>query len=147
MIKILISEQRLLYYIDNTVIKDWPISTSKYGTGFEFGSEKTPYGNFLVFQKIGLDLPINTIFKGRKPIGIWDTSSVAEDLVLTRVMWLHGLDEQNKNTKERFIYIHGTNHENDLGKQVSHGCTRMANQSVIELFDFVSINETVVIEK
>lgn len=120
----------------------YPVSTARNGTGFEPGSFKTPTGLFRIAEKIGAGSPAFTIFRSRIPSGIWpcempDGISPDEDLVLTRILWLEGLEERNANSYDRYIYIHGTNHERDLGNPASCGCVRMANRDIIELFDLV----------
>ena len=85
-----------------------------------------------------------TIFKSRKAVGRWtpgmDTTS---DFVLTRILWLHGLEPRNANTFQRYIYIHGTNDEKGIGRPGSHGCVRLKNRDVIELFDLVPVGTPV----
>jgi hypothetical protein len=94
-----------------------------------------------VANKIGHDLALGAVLKSRIPTGeYWSATSVAseEDLVLTRILWLEGAEEHNANTKNRFIYLHGTNQEHLLGKAVSHGCIRFSNQDILEVFEFLS---------
>jgi L,D-transpeptidase YbiS len=117
------------------VSKSYPVSTSKFGLGFEPGSNKTPLGRFIVSEKIGAGAAAGTVFKSRLPTGEIAPQGGPEDLVLTRILWLAGLDETNANTKERYIYIHGTNQEALLGTPASHGCVRMSNADVAEFFD------------
>ena len=128
----------------------YPVSTSSRGTGCETGSFKTPLGRFRIAEKIGGNCPIGTIFRSRIPIGIWpdrlpDDCAPEADLVLTRILWLDGLDEQNANTYARYIYIHGTNWEEKLGSPVSCGCIRMSNAGIIDLFDQVDVDTLVTI--
>jgi L,D-transpeptidase YbiS len=117
------------------VSKSYPVSTSKFGLGFDPGSNKTPLGRFVVSEKIGAGAAAGTVFKSRMPTGQIASQGGHEDLVLTRIIWLAGLDENNANTKERYIYIHGTNQEALLGTPASHGCVRMSNADVAECFD------------
>ncbi len=86
------------------------------------------------------------IFKSRVPTGELGTPDDPEDRVQTRILWLRGLDPENANTKERYVYIHGTNAEAQLGVPASHGCVRMSNLDVIDLHDLVSEGDRVVIE-
>lgn len=139
------ASEQVLYLEKQGNVKKYPVSTSRSGLGSEEGSFKTPLGNFIVSEKIGEGQQIYTIFKGRLPNGIWDKINKTEDLVLTRILWLSGIDPENLNTKERFIYIHGTNHEDLIGTPVSHGCVRMRNEDVIELFSLVNLNDQVII--
>ncbi len=116
-----------------------PVSTSRFGLGFEPGSRKTPTGFFRVGEKIGGEMPIGTVYKGRRPIAASVDRSAEEDLITSRILWLDGLDENNANTKERYIYIHGTNQEHSIGQPTSNGCIRMRNADVIRLFDLVEV--------
>lgn len=135
-IEVSVREQTLRLMEEQTVIRTYPISTSKFGLGTEEGSNRTPLGNFAVFAKIGAGAPEGTVFISRKPAGVWDPSIPGnQDLVLTRILWLDGLDADNANTRDRYIYIHGTNQEHLIGTAASHGCIRMCNADVIDLFD------------
>ena len=125
--------------------KTWPVSTAWRGTGFEPGSGKTPTGNLRIYRKIGGSQPIYTIFQNFRPTGIWDPTTPPCNEVLTRIMWLDGLDPQNENTIRRYIYIHGTSNENHVGTPYSAGCVTMKNKDVIELYDLVEENTRVVI--
>ncbi|MEZ5326678.1 MAG: L,D-transpeptidase [Verrucomicrobiales bacterium] len=139
-LEVSVPEQSLRLMEGQTLVTSYTISTSKFGLGTEEGSNRTPLGNFAVCEKIGDGAPLRTIFRGRLPVGIWDPAEpVDEDLVLTRILWLDGLDLENSNTRERYIYIHGTNQEHLLGTPASHGCIRMANADVINLFDRVDL--------
>jgi len=129
------SRQILEVLRNGKVSKSYPVSTSKFGLGFEPGSNKTPLGRFVVSEKIGAGAAAGTVFKSRLSTGEIASQGGPEDLVLTRILWLAGLDETNANTKERYIYIHGTNQEALLGTPASHGCVRMSNADVAEFFD------------
>ncbi len=118
--------------------RTYPISTSKFGLGTEPGSNRTPLGRFRISEKIGAAAPPGAIFVGRQPTGTVADQSGSEDHVLTRILWLAGLDPDNANTRDRYIYIHGTNQEHLIGTAASHGCVRMRNADVIDLFDRVS---------
>jgi L,D-transpeptidase YbiS len=120
-----------------------PVSTSRFGLGFENGSRKTPAGRFRIHQKIGGEAPVGTVFKGRKPVTTPVDWSVEPDLITSRILWLDGLDEENALTKERYIYIHGTNQEQTIGQAASSGCIRMRNADVIRLFDQVEVGALV----
>jgi L,D-transpeptidase YbiS len=120
-----------------------PVSTSRFGLGFENGSRKTPTGRFCIHQKIGGEKPIGTVFKGRKPVKTPIDWSTEPDLITSRILWLEGLDEENAQTKERYIYIHGTNQEHLIGQAASSGCIRMRNEDVVRLFDRVEVGALV----
>ena len=111
--------------------------------GTEEGSHKTPLGNFRISDKIGEGMPDETIFVGRVALGADDPLPPTDDLILSRILWLDGLEPHNANTRDRFIYIHGTRHEDKIGRPDSHGCIRMRNADVIELFDLVKVGTPV----
>ena len=146
-IDISIREQRLTLKRGDETLCSYRISTSRFGIGTEEGSFKTPTGRFRVAEKIGGDTPSGTIFRGRVPLAPNDLLPATEDLVMSRILWLHGLDEDNANTRDRFIYIHGTKHEDKIGRPASHGCIRMRNADVIELFALVNAETPVVIRE
>jgi lipoprotein-anchoring transpeptidase ErfK/SrfK len=146
-IHVSIGDQRLTLQKDGRSIRSYPVSTSRFGIGTEEGSLKTPTGRFRVAQKIGDGMPSSTIFVGRVALKADEIPPTTEDLVMSRILWLDGLDERNANTRDRFIYIHGTRHEDKIGKAASHGCVRMRNADVIELFELVDEGTAVVIEE
>jgi lipoprotein-anchoring transpeptidase ErfK/SrfK len=146
-IHVSIRDQRLTLKEDEKPIRSYPVSTSRFGIGTEEGSMKTPTGRFRVTEKIGDDMPADTIFQSRVPLKPGDALPPTEDFVMSRILWLDGLDEHNANTRQRFIYIHGTKHESEIGSPASHGCIRMRNADVVELFDLVDDGTPVVIEE
>ncbi len=146
-IDISIGDQRLTLTRDGEVLRSYPVSSSRFGIGTEEGSMKTPLGNFRIAEKIGHDAEPGTIFKARVALGPDDPLPETEDLITSRILWLDGMDEENANTRERFIYIHGTKHEDKIGLPASHGCIRMRNDDVIELFELVNETTQVVIRE
>jgi len=136
-IKVSIGKQELNLYDDGICIRSYSVSTSKYGTGFEEGSFKTPTGKFVIYKKIGDNELIYTTFVARVPNGVWNQKDKDGDPITSRILWLSGLDTENSNTKDRFIYIHGTTEESLIGSPASHGCIRMFNTDVVELFNLV----------
>jgi len=92
-------------------------------------------------------MPAGTIFVSRVPLKPDDPLPGTQDLVLSRILWLDGLEAHNANTRDRFIYIHGTKHEDKIGQPDSHGCIRMRNADVIELFDLVDVDTPVTIRE
>lgn len=136
--------------ISGAVRRIYPISTSQFGLGTEPGSLRTPLGRFRIGEKIGHDAPAGTVFRGRQPDPALAPAealvSTVDDLILSRILWLEGIEPHNANTRERYIYIHGTNHESHLGSAASHGCIRMGNEEVIALFDAVEPGTPVFIE-
>ena len=146
--------QRLLIHITNqelyllssggSILTTWPVSTSKFGLGSEEGSFCTPLGKFRISEKIGAGAPLWMIFKSRVETGVLarlgsQEDITEEDLVLTRILWLEGMEPANANTKKRYIYIHGTNQESLIGRPASHGCIRLRNRDMVELFDRVEV--------
>ncbi|MDC3067220.1 L,D-transpeptidase [Pseudomonadota bacterium] len=131
--------------------RNYLISTSKKGVGQENNSGKTPLGKHYIYKKIGQYMPVNSIFIGREfNFQVYNETLGDRDIdwILTRILWLAGA-EDGKNaggkvdTKNRYIYIHGTPYEDELGKPASSGCIRMANQDVIELFNYAQIRTQV----
>ena len=135
--------QSLSLFRGDELVFEAPVSTSRFGLGFENGSRKTPTGTFCVHQKIGDGMPAGTVFKGRKPVTAPLDWANEPDLITSRILWLDGLDEENAHTKERYIYIHGTNQEQWIGQAASSGCIRMRNEDVIRLFDQVEVGALV----
>ncbi len=121
----------------------YPISTSRFGLGSEPGSFKTPLGLFSIKEKIGDGEPERMTFYHREPTGIIAALGGDIDHVLTRILWLDGLEPHNSNTYDRYIYIHGTNQEDQIGTPASHGCIRMRNADMITLFDAVEVGDRV----
>ena len=145
-IHISIGDQKLTLKNGDTPVRSYPVSTSRFGIGTEMGSMKTPTGRFRVAEKIGGDTPTGTVFRSRVALKAIDPLPPTEDLVMSRILWLDGLDEYNANTRDRYIYIHGTKHEDKIGTPASCGCVRMRNADVIELFDLVDEDMPVIIE-
>ena len=146
-IHVSVRDQLLTLKDDDTPIRTYSVSTSRFGVGTEEGSMKTPIGHFRVAEKIGGDMPSGTIFQSRVPLTPEDPHPPTEDLIMSRILWLDGLDEHNANTRDRFIYIHGTKHESKIGSPASCGCIRMRNADVVELFDLVPHDTPVIIEE
>src|SRR5215212_5832867 len=107
-IEISIRDQKLFLRRGNEVIQSYPISSSRFGLGTEQGSRKTPVGRFKVGDKIGHGMPAGTVFRSRVALGPGDPLPDTEDLITSRILWLEGLEPENANTKQRYIYIHGT---------------------------------------
>ncbi len=137
-LEVSIDDQSLAVIEGADCIRRFRISTATKGMGFVKDSYRTPTGRFRIAEKIGCGEASGTIFKKRVPVGRWLPEDLSDaDLVLSRILRLEGLDPENANTFERFIYIHGTNHEDRLGQAASQGCIRLANREMIELFDLV----------
>jgi len=144
-IHISVARQRLTLKRGRAVERIFPISTSKFGLGTREGSFQTPTGRFRIAEKIGADAPIGTAFRARVPFQPTPSDLTSADLVMTRILWLDGLEPGNANTYDRYIYIHGTNHEDQIGRPASHGCVRMKNADVAELFRRVAVGTPVII--
>ena len=144
-----ISQQRLTLNEGDQLVKSWPVSTALNGAGELEGSGCTPRGLHQIAEKIGEGASLNAVFVGRKFTGEIYTPALASahpdrDWILTRILWLAGL-EPGKNlgaevdTQARYIYIHGTPDTEPMGVPASHGCIRMRNEALIELFDQVTV--------
>jgi hypothetical protein len=130
--------------------KSYFISSAINGVGEQDGSFCTPLGRFKIAEKIGQNLAINSILKGRVFTGEIYNLNLAKqypdkDWILTRILWLDGVEKHNQNTKKRYIYIHGTADKNPMGEPLSQGCIRMRNKDIVELFDLVQIGGDVAI--
>ncbi len=136
---------------------DAKISSAKNGSGELEGSEKTPRGWHIVRAKIGDGQPENTVFLGRRPTSEVYTETLGSahpqrDWILTRIMWLSGLEPGfnrmgNVDTMRRYIYIHGCPDTETVGVPGSHGCIRMRNTDIIDLFDRTDIGTKVLIKE
>lgn len=132
--------------------KTYSISSAKNGVGEVEESYCTPTGQFKITEKIGENLEVGSVLVAREPTSeIYSPALLAKhpdrDWILTRILWLEGAEAHNQNTKDRYIYIHGSPNETSMGIPGSKGCIRMHNQDVIELFDHVKTGEDVVIMK
>jgi L,D-transpeptidase YbiS len=132
-----VASQTLRVMEGRKVAAEFPVSTSKFGLGFEEGSFKTPTGKFRIARKIGGRAAPWTIFRARQNTGLLAKPGGKEDLVLTRILTLDGLERQNANSLARYIYIHGTNQEDLIGTPASHGCVRLRNSDMISLHRMV----------
>src|SRR5207247_2499510 len=122
----------------------YDVSTSKYGCGDRSGSFCTPLGKLEVAKKIGDGAPIGMKFKNRRPTGeIVPVDAPGRDPIVTRILWLRGLEPQNSRAFGRAIYIHGTAAEHNVGRPVSYGCIRMRSRDVLQLFDTVGVGALV----
>ena len=133
-----VAQQRLGLYRDDKLKAVYPVSTSKFGLGDEPRTNRTPLGRFSIAQKIGRGQPSGMKFKSRRPTGeIVPVNAPGRDPIVTRILWLRGMEPGNRNAHRRFIYIHGTPEELRLGSPASFGCVRMASRDIIRLFDAV----------
>lgn len=136
-----IKDQKLYVFYKKTVLKEFKISSSKYGIGNDKGSQKTPIGLHYIKKKIGGDVPLNGILNYQKfngEVSIPDHPKfMNKDLITTRILWLPRKEGSNQFTYDRHIYIHGTPEEVLIGSPSSHGCIRMRNADVYALYEFV----------
>jgi L,D-transpeptidase catalytic domain len=136
--EISVPEQKMAVYHHGKMIKTYPVSTSRFGLGDDKGSYKTPLGKLLIAEKIGDGKPLGAVFKSRQWTGeVIKPNSPGRDPIVSRILWLHGLESRNKNAYSRCIYIHGTAAENEIGTQSSYGCVRMKSRDIIELYERV----------
>ena len=152
-IEISISKQRLYLFEDSKLIRSYPVSSSAYGEGQVENSLKTPLGMHIIKSKIGTNVDKYHFFVSREHIAqkvkiIHENVDSEDDFITSRIMWLEGLkDGFNKGTNvdsfSRYIYIHGTHEEGLIGKKASHGCIRMLNHDVLELYDLIPEETTV----
>ena len=139
------------------LIKEYPISTAKAGVGEISGSYQTPRGRHIIRAKIGAGQPENTVFVRRRPTGERWTPALAEqhpgrDWILTRILWLSGCEAGfnrlgDRDTMRRYVYIHGSPENAEMGKPGSHGCIRMRNADIVELFELIPCYSEVLISE
>ena len=150
-----IVQQLLGFYRDDSLVRSYVVSTSRHPPSNTKDSLGTPRGLHHIADKIGAGLPPGTVFKGRINIGKHfnelDEAESAKNLITTRILRLRGSEPgvnvgTNVDSYERYIYIHGTNHEDRLGTPTSSGCVQMNNIAIIELFDEVRTGDLVWIE-
>ena len=155
LIHVSLPEQRLDVLEGQRVVATYPVSTARNGPGERRNSGGTPRGWHRIRIKIGAGLPINTVFVGRRPTGEIYSSELAirypeRDWILTRILWLTGLESgRNRgndcDTLRRFIYIHGCPDTAPMGQPLSHGCIRLHNRDLLELFEQVAVGARVFI--
>jgi lipoprotein-anchoring transpeptidase ErfK/SrfK len=133
-----IPEQRLALLDNGALIATYPISTSKFAISDAPGSRGTPLGELEIAKKIGDGATLGTVFKDRRPTGeVLVPDAPGRDPIVSRILWLRGLETQNANAYGRYIYIHGTAEERNIGKRASFGCIRMRSRDVIQLYDII----------
>jgi len=141
-----VADQRLVLLHDGGVVTKYRVSTSRFGVGDSFYSYKTPAGKLRVCEKIGNSLDPGTVIKNRSATGeVIRVNAPGRDPIVTRILWLEGLESQNHNAKSRGIYIHGTPEERNIGEPKSWGCIRMRSTDVMELFEQVPVGTEVTI--
>ena len=137
-VRVSVADQKMIVYKKGAEIARYDVSTSKFGLGDRPGSNGTPLGKLEVAKKIGARAPSGMKFKSRRPTGeIVAPDAPGRDPIVTRILWLRGLEAQNRHSFDRTIYIHGTPEEAKIGSPASYGCIRMRSRDVIVLFDTV----------
>lgn len=133
-----VPDQRMVVYTKGQETARYPVSTSKFTLGDRPGSNGTPLGRLEIAKKIGARAPLGMKFKSRRATGeIVPINAPGRDPIVTRILWLKGLEAQNRHTYGRTIYIHGTPEEWKVGTPASYGCVRMRSSDVVHLFDTV----------
>jgi len=135
-----VADQKMLVTDQGQPVATYPISTSKFGLGARPGSYATPLGLHRVAKKIGDGLPKGAVFKSRRFTGeVLPVDAPGRDPIVTRILWLDGKEPHNRNSFDRYIYIHGTPEERNIGQPVSFGCIRMRSRDVIALYNRVGV--------
>jgi lipoprotein-anchoring transpeptidase ErfK/SrfK len=143
-----IPDQTLALLDGEKVLARYRVSTSKFGNGDNVGSYRTPLGTLFVSGKFGDRLPVGAVIKNRAPTGeVIAVDARNRDAIISRVIWLRGMERQNSAAHDRCIYIHGTPEERHIGKPFSFGCIRMRSRDVIALYDSVHIGMRVTISE
>ena len=142
--RISVADQKMFLFKQGVPIATYDVSTSKFGLGDQRGSYRTPLGRLAVAKKIGAGAPLGMKFKSRRATGeIVRPDAPGRDPIVTRILWLRGLEAQNRGAFDRGIYIHGTAEEHNVGRPASYGCIRMRSRDVVQLFDTVGVGARV----
>jgi hypothetical protein len=143
-----VADQKLALIEDGTAVAQFPVSTSKFGVGDRPGSYATPLGLLEVASKLGANAPLGAVFKSRTQTGeILPPNARGRDPIVTRIIWLRGLEKCNARAYDRAIYIHGTPVERMIGRPASYGCIRMRSRDVASLFALVNVGTRIAIVK
>jgi lipoprotein-anchoring transpeptidase ErfK/SrfK len=139
-----VADQSLELYHKETLLGRYPVSTSRFGLGDRPGSRATPLGRMEVAIKIGAGAPLGAVFKSRRRTGeVLVPNAPGRDPIVTRILWLKGLEPQNRHAFARCIYIHGTPEERNVGRPASFGCVRMKSVDMLRVFNSVGVGATV----
>lgn len=139
-----VKDQKLLLTQLGKPVKSYPVSTSKFGLGDYPNSMRTPMGRMKVAKKIGHGAPSGAVFKSRHLTGeVLQPNAPGRDPIVSRIMWLKGDEHKNRNAYARYIYIHGTPEERNIGKPASYGCIRMKSDDVIDLYNRIGVGAVV----
>ena len=144
-----VPEQKLAVLVNGKQARLYRVSTSRYGEGDGYSSWQTPIGHLQVAHMFGFGAPAGAVFRRRQPTGeILAPDAPGRDPIVSRIIWLRGMEDGNKRAYERCIYIHGTPQETFLGRKASYGCIRMRSQDVIEMFTWIQVGTAVsIVEK
>jgi lipoprotein-anchoring transpeptidase ErfK/SrfK len=141
-----VPDQKLVVVDNGQPVAQFPISTSRYGLGDRPGSYATPLGRLEIAAKIGAEAPMGAVFKQRRLTGeILRPNARGRDPIVTRIIWLRGLERQNARAFERNIYIHGTPVERLIGRPASYGCIRMRSRDIVNLFASISVGTKIAV--
>jgi lipoprotein-anchoring transpeptidase ErfK/SrfK len=147
-IKVSVADEKMVVYRKGEPIATYPVSTSKFGLGDRPGSRATPLGRMEIAKKIGGGQPSGMRFSHRRPTGeVVKANAPGRDPIVSRILWLRGLEPQNRNAFRRTIYIHGTPEEWKIGTPASYGCVRMKSRDVIALYRTVGVGAKVEITR
>jgi hypothetical protein len=139
-----VADQSLALYHRERLLGRYPVSTSKFGLGDHPGSRATPLGRMEVAKMIGAGAPLGAVFKSRRQTGeVLKPDAPGRDPIVTRIIWLKGLEPQNQHAFARCIYIHGTAEERNVGHPASYGCVRMRSVDVLRVFNAIGVGATV----
>ena len=143
-----IPDQSVVLVDGGKLIARYRVSTSKFGNGDSAGSYRTPLGTLFVSGKFGDHLPTGTVIKNRMPTGeVIAVDAANRDAIVSRVIWLRGMEQQNAAAHDRCIYIHGTPEERNIGKAASFGCIRMRSRDIMAFYDRVHIGMHVTVSE
>lgn len=147
-IKVSVADEKMVVYRKGERIATYPVSTSKFGLGDRPGSRATPLGRMEIAKKIGGGQPAGMKFRHRRATGeVVPVNAPGRDPIVSRILWLRGLESQNRNAYRRTIYIHGTPEESKIGRPASYGCVRMKSRDVIALYNTVGVGARVEITR
>jgi lipoprotein-anchoring transpeptidase ErfK/SrfK len=139
-----VKDQKLMLLQNGAKVTTYPVSTSKFGIGDSFGQMTTPIGTMAVAQKIGDHAPPGAVFKTRRFTGeILKPNAPGRDPIVSRIIWLRGLEPSTAHAFSRCIYIHGTPEEKNIGKPASYGCIRMKSKDVMSLYTQLPVGAVV----
>jgi L,D-transpeptidase catalytic domain len=139
-----VADQSLALYHKERLLGLYPVSTSRFGLGDQPGSRATPLGRMEVAKMIGAGAPLGAVFKSRRQTGeVLRPNAPGRDPIVTRIIWLKGLEAQNRHAFARCIYIHGTPEERNVGHPASFGCVRMKSADLLRVFNTIGVGAIV----